>query len=131
MRFLVMSNPQYDLVIGARSIAKHSLLSPPNFGVNGVVVYKADTGMVYGAVTRTHPPANLYIDEEATNLKGIKKKLDNDLISLRRDLRNIKRDTPGSTDEIAKKEIEIKEKEEEVEKAAKVLKEYDEKHPKT
>ena len=41
MRFLVMSNTQYDFVIGARSIAKHYLLSPPNFGV---VQYKADTG---------------------------------------------------------------------------------------
>jgi len=47
MRFLIMSNPQYDLVIGARSIAKHNLLSPPNFGAEGIVVYTANTGAVY------------------------------------------------------------------------------------
>ena len=53
MRFLVMSNAQYDLIIGARSIVKHSLLSPPNFGVGvGAVQYKAETRMSRRPLTR-------------------------------------------------------------------------------
>ena len=48
MRFLVMSNPEYHLVIGARSIAKHNLLSPPNFGAGGDRhEYNGETSTVY------------------------------------------------------------------------------------
>jgi len=48
MRFLVMSNPEYHLVIGARSIAKHNILLPPNFQAGRESVqYKGVTGTVY------------------------------------------------------------------------------------
>ena len=45
MRFLVSSIQQCDIVIGAYSIAKHNLLSLPNFGSTNVVAPRLPDGM--------------------------------------------------------------------------------------
>jgi hypothetical protein len=44
MRFLVCQDAYCDIIIGARTIHKHNLLSEPNFGLPGNQVGGADLG---------------------------------------------------------------------------------------
>lgn len=47
MRFLVVDSPDFDLVIGEKSIVKHKLLGPPNFAIteDGIHYFNRDDGM--------------------------------------------------------------------------------------
>lgn len=85
MRFLISPNPRCDLVIGARSIERHNLLSPPNLMVDKITIDDPDgTFMEYEAygsssLTRNLDPqyVNLKSDQEdlQSELKGLKKAL--------------------------------------------------------
>jgi len=82
MRFLISPHPHCDLIIGARSIQQHNLLSKPNLKT--------------GNMGR--------VDPIQADLLCTKEKLNRDVGNLKLDIKKVKRDTPQDTTTIEKLE---------------------------
>ncbi|KAH0557187.1 hypothetical protein GP486_005023 [Trichoglossum hirsutum] len=91
MRFLVSPSQEYELVIGARSILKHKLVSYPNFGMTSV---------------------QLITDKSRDKLTQAEAKLSNELNTLRRDRAEGLR--ANKIDKVKKLDKAIKKKEESI-----------------
>jgi hypothetical protein len=70
MRFLVLANANADLVIGAHSIVKHNLLSPPNFQMRRGLFTIVPGGMLENHSLSSGALANAWSDPQLEDLNG-------------------------------------------------------------
>jgi hypothetical protein len=120
MRFLVSPSQQYELVIGARSILAHKLISYPNFGIDddaGVTQFKLGSGMrsIPKSPTRSPIPMPGLIVSLDKNLD----KLTQDVAKLTNDLKTLNHERAAEVK--AKKENKVKQLDVEIERKEKKL----------
>jgi len=79
MRFLISPNPRCDLVIGARSIERHNLLSPPNLMTIQAIGDPNGTFMEYYGEAYETPNLTMNLDPEVLKLTTKLAKIENEL----------------------------------------------------
>ena len=103
MRFLISPNPRCDLVIGAHSIEKHNLLSPPNLMADRTTIGDPKgTFMDYYGETYEAPSLTMNLDPKFVKLNSIQERENTDCVNFESDIRRAKKDDPDEVEDLEK-----------------------------